>query len=515
MSAAEIHGSNVCFANPGTTELAFVAALDTVEGMRPVLGLHENICTGAADGWARMTGEVGLTMLHLGVGLSNGLANLHNARRAHTPIVAIVGDHPSWHLRNDPPLASDLYGLATAGTSRAFISSDYDTGSAAYNAAWATARASSAPVALIVRADDAIREQPVWSTPTDEHRAGVWLASEGHHPQAEKVLEQILRADNPALLLGGKALNTSGKHAAQALRSALGLTLFTEAFPAIEHSGVNLPRFESLTALTPAKGHSRLSKHDLLVLIGAQDPAAFFADEHGLGRLRPDTTQLVTACSPTEAAAFLQTMSQYLPPVVRPGGVAASRRTPPADNTALDPLTFAGALVGLQPEGAIVVDESNTAGDPYRDLLHLAAPHIQMRSTAGSLGFGMAAAIGAAIAAPQRRIINLQADGAAAYSAQALWTQAREQLDVTTVLLDNGAYNTVRTSWRAFSGEADSCTIRRLSELREPALDWVSISEGFGVTATRVNDVQGFRCALMESFNTAGPHVIVVDLPES
>ena len=104
-------GVEVCFANPGTTEMPIVVALDRIPGMRVVLGLFEGVCSGAADGWARMTGRPAATLLHLGPGLANGLANLHNARRARTPVVNWIGDHATRHLAFDAPLTSDIAAL--------------------------------------------------------------------------------------------------------------------------------------------------------------------------------------------------------------------------------------------------------------------------------------------------------------------------------------------------------------------------------------------------------------------
>src|SRR5712671_1260792 len=106
-------GIEVCFANPGTTEMPLVAALDAVEGMRAVLGLFEGVCTGAADGYARMADKPALTLTHLGPGFANGIANLHNARRARSPVVNLIGDQATWHLVADAPLTSDIMSLAT------------------------------------------------------------------------------------------------------------------------------------------------------------------------------------------------------------------------------------------------------------------------------------------------------------------------------------------------------------------------------------------------------------------
>src|ERR1700738_4395542 len=105
-------GVDTCFSNPGTSEMHFVAALDSIQGVRPILGLFEGAVSGMADGYGRMAEKPASTLLHLGPGLANGLANLHNARRAQTPIVNIVGDHASYHAQYDAPLASDIAGFA-------------------------------------------------------------------------------------------------------------------------------------------------------------------------------------------------------------------------------------------------------------------------------------------------------------------------------------------------------------------------------------------------------------------
>ena len=105
-------GVEVCFANPGTTEMPLVLAIDAIPGIRAILGLFEGVCTGAADGYARMAGKPAFTLLHMGPGFANGIANLHNARRARSPVVNLIGDHATWHLEADAPLTSDIVSLA-------------------------------------------------------------------------------------------------------------------------------------------------------------------------------------------------------------------------------------------------------------------------------------------------------------------------------------------------------------------------------------------------------------------
>ncbi len=153
LRTAAASGIRICFANPGTTELPLVAAFDTDTGVRPILCLFEGVCSGAADGYARMSGNPAMTLLHLGPGFANGIANFHNARRARSAIFNVIGDHASWHLASDPPLASDIESLARPVSG--WLRSADPAGPLSRDAAEAIAAARSGMVATLIAPHDA------------------------------------------------------------------------------------------------------------------------------------------------------------------------------------------------------------------------------------------------------------------------------------------------------------------------------------------------------------------------
>src|SRR5271167_1334621 len=189
-------GVNVCFANPGTSEMHFVAALDRVEGMRCVLGLFEGVVTGAADGYFRMKNTPASTLLHLGPGLANGLANLHNAKKANSGIVNIVGQHATYHIGFNAPLTSDIEGLARSMS--AWVRTSPNAKSVAADGAAAIAAAKSAPpkiATLILPADTAWNEADgIAHVPAESQRAG-------YSPQAVDNAATVLHSGGTQNLL--------------------------------------------------------------------------------------------------------------------------------------------------------------------------------------------------------------------------------------------------------------------------------------------------------------------------
>lgn len=507
LEAAAAVKSTVCFANPGTTELDIVAAFGDGSGVRPVLCLQENVCTGAADGWARISGRTGLTLLHLGPGLMNGLAGLHNARRAGTGIVNIVGDHPSWHVPFDPPLASDLDALAAAGTTHVTRSSSSDDVAAGFLRAWSAA--SAGPVVLVVPADHAAG--PALPAGIQAGESGACVTA--HAGACEIAVRKLSKATRPAILLGGNATCGPSLAAAAELARTTGARVLIETFPRLLDRGGGYPNFPRLP-YEPERAAALLGEHDLLLLVGAPDPVAFFGNQRGHSRLCPPSTEVVTVARTSQGANAVAVLADLLP---NRSLTLRERESPAvtgyaAPTGALTAAKLACVLAAHQPENAIVVDESNTSGATYQAVSAHARAHTQMGSTAGVLGFGLAASIGAAIAAPQRRVIALQADGAAAYTMQSLWTHANQSLDITTILLSNGGYETVRSEWARRGHPVPEQMIAALTSISEPKLDWVSIANGFGVPAARAENCEELSAALKSSFAEPGPQLIVAQL---
>ena len=432
-------GVDVCFSNPGTSEMHFVQALDAVPAMRGVLALFEGVATGAADGYARIAGRPAAVLLHLGPGLGNGLANLHNARRAHSPVVCIVGAHATGHVRYDAPLQSDIESAArsvsgwvhVAGTARAL-------GRDAVRAVDASRRDGGQVATLVVPADaswepggrPAVAYPPVLAPPVadgDIQAAAATLA--GGEPTV--------------LLLGGSALTEEGLRAAQRIAAATGARLIAETHPARMEGGAGVPVVPRL-AYFPEQAEVQLAGARALILAGARSPVAFFGYPGRDGDLVPaDCAVTELAAREQDVAGALGRLAELVAPGTEPAVAELTAAAPePGPLTARN---LAVAIAASLPEGAIVVDEANTSGAGLPPALAGAARHSVLALTGGAIGQGLPVATGAAIAAPDRPVLAVEADGSALYTIQALWTQAREQLDVTTVVVNNGSYAVLRS----------------------------------------------------------------------
>jgi acetolactate synthase-1/2/3 large subunit len=476
--------------------MALVAALDTVPGMRAVLGLFEGVVTGAADGYARLAGRPALALLHLGPGLANGLANLHNARRARTPVVCLVGDHATWHAAADAPLASDIESLArpmsvwvrTAGAAASLGGDVTD--------AIAAARELGGVATLIVPADCAWKRGGAVPRPR--------VLAPPLVPDARRVdaVARALRSGERALLLlGGNALRERGLRAA----AHCGASLAVETFPACLERGADLPAPEKLPYF-PEQLAARLAEVRHLVLAGAPEPVSFFAYPDGPGRPVPESCRVHLLATPIEdAAAALEALAAALG--ARSAPVALPVR-PGLPSGPLTPQSLGAALAALQPERAVVVDEAATSGLPWW-LASAGAPrHTLVSLTGGAIGMGPPAATGAALACPERSVIDLQADGSGMYTLQALWTQAREQLDVKTIVCANRAYRILRIELARAGIREPGPAARALTELTGPELDWVALARGMGVPGERAGDCDSFIAALRRALATPGPYLV-------
>ncbi|OBH07705.1 hypothetical protein A5696_22110 [Mycobacterium sp. E2699] len=498
-------GVDVCFANPGTSEMHFVAALDAVPQMRGVLTLFEGVATGAADGYARMADKPAAVLLHLGPGLGNGLANLHNARRAHVPMVVVVGDHAIYHKKYDAPLESDIDALA--GSVSGWLRRTEQTADVASDAAEAIAasRAGSHISTLILPADVSWTDgaQPATTPPPQPAGADPRLATEAL---------EVLRSGEPAvLLIGGDATRRPGLAAAARIAQATGARLLCETFPARLERGAGVPAVERLAYFAEA-ATAQLNGAKHLVLAGAKSPVSFFAYPGMPSDLVPAGCEVHVLAEYSGAAGALAALADE----VAPGTVApvadAVRPQPPTG--ALTSASAAEVIGALLPEGAIVVDESNTSGLLLPQATAGAPAHDWLTLTGGAIGYGIPAAVGAAVAAPGRPVLCLESDGSAMYTISGLWTQARENLDVTTVLYDNSAYDILRVELqRVGAGSSPGPKALDLLDLSRPTIDFVKISEGMGVPARRVTTAEEFADALRAAFAEPGPHLIDAVVP--
>jgi acetolactate synthase I/II/III large subunit len=503
-------GVDVCFANPGTSEMHFVAALDSVPAMRGVLTLFEGVATGAADGYARIAGRPAGVLLHLGPGLGNGLANLHNARRAGVPVVTVVGDHATYHKRLDAPLESDID--AVAGSVSRWVHRSERTEDVATDAAAAIAAASGPPsgvATLILPAD--VSWGPGGAPAGPPAPAPAPRVDDDAVAEAAKALRS---GDRTVILLGGDATREPGLSAAARIAEATGAQLLCETFPTRLERGAGVPVVGRLGYLAEMAAY-QLQGARHLVLAGARSPVTFFAYPDKPSDLVPEGCEVhVLAEQAGAAAGSLSALAEQLAPgTVAPVAPAGRPELPTGELSAEKVAAAVGALL---PERAIVVDESNTSGMMLTDPTQGAPRHDWLTLTGGAIGYGLPAAAGAALAAPDRPVLCLESDGSAMYTISALWTMAREQLDVTTVVYNNSAYAILRVELQRVGAQGEGAAgpkAARLLDLADPKLDFVALAEGMGVPAVRATTAEEFTEALRRAIAEPGPHLIDAVVP--
>ncbi|HVN70756.1 MAG TPA: acetolactate synthase large subunit [Desulfomonilia bacterium] len=498
-------GIEVCFANPGTTEIPLVAAFDDPGGIRPVLCLYEGVCTGAADGYARMLDKPAMVLLHLGPGLANGLSNLHNARRAHSPLVVVVGEHSTWHRPLDPPLAMDIESIAssTSGWQRTCISSS-NLGSDMVEAVSASLKCQVAT--LIVPYDLQMAPCVEKKISPDESR--------GRAPDYLKIDEaaEVLRMDNKtALVLGGRTLRREGLLTAARIRNACGCDLLAECFPARMERGSGLPEMTRIPYI-PEMAVDLLSHYDALVFAGADEPVAFFGYAGVPGRLLNEKTKRVHLADPRRDAtkALVSLADMIGAPAYATKDILAQPSRPAMPAGKLSGQKACSVIAALQPEDVVVVDESITNSILYYPLTAGVPPFTLLTLTGGSLGQGPACAVGAAVACPDRPVIDIQADGAGMYTIQSLWTQVRENLNVTTLIYSNRSYDILKLELARYGVIAPGPNAAKMTDLS--GIDWVSLGRSMGVSSAAASTAEELAQGLSKALVEQGPHLIQMNL---
>jgi acetolactate synthase-1/2/3 large subunit len=497
-------GVEACFANPGTSEMQMVAAFDREQRMRPVLCLFEGVATGAADGYGRMADKPAATLLHLGPGLANGGANLHNARRAYTPMVNIVGDHATYHQQYDAPLQSDIESLARPHST--WVKSAKTADDAPRLAAEAVAASCGPPggvATLILPADCA------WSETKGEqcnvalplHRYGLPSPSR----QIEAAANAVRAAKKPVLLLGGLACTERALAAAGRL-AAHGLRVMTDTFVSRLPRGAG--RFApDRMAYFGEMALADLAGVDLMLLASTKKPVAFFAYPAMPSILVPEGCKVETLSALHEdAAAALESLADALG-ASKPAPLQHFQM-PDKPRGELNPYAIGDSIARWLPEEAVICDDAVTAGLPIFMQTRAAKPHDWLMLTGGAIGIGMPLAIGAAVAAPQRKVLSLNGDGAGAYTLQSLWTIAREGLDVTTVVFANHAYRILNIELTRTHAGKPGPAASKLLDLGDPRIDWLTVARGLGVPAVRCVTAEDFDSALARALATPGPNFI-------
>jgi acetolactate synthase I/II/III large subunit len=518
------NGIDVCFANPGTSEMHFVGALDRKPQMRCVLGLFEGVVTGAADGYARMADKPAATLLHTGPGLANGLANIHNAKRAQTPMVNIIGDHATYHLPFDAPLTSDIEGLAKPMSH--WVKRVESVETVSNDAALAVAAASTAPgqiASLILPADVA------WSPlPVDTHAAVIRVAapqtplpSDDTITRVAKALSEAgVNAANTTILISGRALRTSSLNLVGRIAQAMGVRLMAQqANSRAERGAGSVPIDRVPYSVDLAlKTFATTTK---LILVGAKAPVGFFAYPGKPSSMLPANCEVIELVSAEQdIGAALQLLADKLPVLSTSGNDAP--RTQAIDSNSvvnsasqqprLNPANISQIVAALIPEGAIVCEEAVSSGRDLFPATWGSAPHDWLQITGGAIGLGLPLALGASIACPNRKVIDLQADGSGMYTLQALWTMARERCDVLVLLYSNRRYNILLGELKAVgAGGVDGkpgYNASRMLDLIDPSLDWVHLAKGMGVDGAKVETPKQLADLMKSALTKRGPFLI-------
>ena len=502
-------GIEVCFTNPGTTEMPLMCAFDTIQGIKPYLGLFEGCCTGAADGYGRMADKPAMTLLHLGPGFANGIANLHNARRGGTPVLNVIGEHATWHRKVNAPLTMDIESLvqSVSGWQRSCKSVD----TLSRDTAEAIAASMKGRIAtLIVPSDIQAADCPVDDIFHIEPEIPVV-----DQRSIKKAADVLRTSQKTALILGGRALRKKGLKAAARIRAKTGCAILSERAPARIEKGLGIPSTAGIPYF-PEQSLDFLADYQAAILVGADEPVAFFGWHGYPSHLLPQTTHICSIQADDHSMSkALEVLAETLEaPLEIPdpdsrSNLDGKQRLPEGRLTADKACSI---LAMLQPEHAIVVNESITSGGAYLSLGKDAPPHTLMALPGGSIGYGIPCAVGAAVACPQRPVINFQADGSAMYTLQALWMQARESLNVTTLICSNRSYQILNIELLRAGITNPGHHLQKMTSLDNPSIGWVKVSQGLGVPAKAVENCEEMTREFTKALAEEGPHLIELRL---
>lgn len=504
-------GVDICFANPGTSEMHFLAALENPR-MRSVLCLFEGIATGAADGWWRMKDKPASTLLHLGPGLANGLANIHNAKRASSGMVNIIGEHSLSHLKYDPPLTSDIEGLARPLSH--WVRRSDSASTIAWDATQAIAKASEHPgqIATLI-----LPGNTAWEQAAEAGSAPALPKLEKtprKAPDAARIehIARVLRSGEPALIiLANKATRGAALDKAGQLAAATGARLGSQFFTARIERGAGRTPIERIPYAVPqAQAFLKGFKH--LITVETREPVAFFAYPDKPSLLKAEGTQVHALVEADEDSELAFDMLLQELDAVRVTPLHQQRVVTPVPTGALNPLSIAHALAAAIPENAIVVDESLTTGRESMGHTMGALPHDLINNMGGSIGYATPVATGAALACPDRRVICMVGDGSAMYTIQSLWTQARENLNVTTIIFANNSYAILKAEYANMGAGTPGERALSMIDIDKPRIDWLAMARSMGVPAIAVETAESFHKAIVDANREPGPRLIEVRL---
>jgi acetolactate synthase-1/2/3 large subunit len=501
-------GVEVCFTNPGTSEMHMVAAIGQTEGMRPVLSLFEGVCTGAADGYGRMAGKPACTLLHLGPGLSNGSANLHNAKKGSSPVLNLIGDHAIYHKQYDAPLTSDIIGLAQPVSHWIKTVGSADDLPSDASEAVAAANSGAGKIATLIVPADCAWDESSASVVDAEAVAPALVSDE----QIRKAAELLKNGESTILLMNNMALTEACLELADKISQQTGAKLFCDTFTR------RLPRGEGRAAVERLGYFAEQAEEQLegvkqFIMVGTKAPVAFFAYPGKASTLYPDdSVRHELAGVDGDAEDALRRLAIELGCVDLAPRITGLKKTGLGSGD-LSPRSIGMTFAELMPTDAIVVDEGATSGGGCFMASATAEPHDWLSLTGGSIGYGLPVAVGAAVACPDRKVICIHGDGGAMYTIQSLWTMAREDLDICIVIFANRKYQILQIELARVGAQSMTKKTLDMLDISNPDLDFVKLAEGMGVSATRAVTIDEFNQQYQEAMDTRGPRLIEAILP--
>ena len=497
---------DVCFTNPGTSEMHFVAALDQYDKMRSILCLFEGCATGAADGYFRMKRTPASTLLHLGPGLANGLANLHNAKKASSGIVNIVGEHALDHIKLNAPLTSDIEGIARPVSH--WVKTSKSSKDIAVDGAEAIEMANVNPgqiSTLILPGDTAWNEGNAIQSIKLKNKYSTVSSN-----LIDEAVIALREAKNPLILVGGSALEEKNLIKLAKVADKIGCPMKTDWFNARLDKGAGRVNSVRIPYVVD-KAVEVLKDFDSIIIIGARRPVAFFAYPNKPGVLTQETTKFIELASLSDdITSVINELSDKVGISDNKPSTVSEFKIPDIPSGPINPTSLGMVLGALIPENAIVVDESVTTGREFFYQTAGSHPHTWLNNCGGSIGFGMPVAIGAAVACPDKKVISLEGDGSAMYTVQSLWTMARENLDIVVLIFANQSYKILQGELTNVGVDNPGKSALEMLSLKDPSLDWVSVSKGMGVDAVRVDNLEDLVKNFKHGLKDKGPFLIEV-----
>ena len=500
------NGVEVVFSTPGTSEMQVVDEIGYSD-LKVVSCIFENTVTGAADGYYRIANKPALGLLHVGSGVTNALANMHNAARAGSSMIIYNGGVHQNHEVNDPEHGAKLRSpeLALAAADWIYEArTSHDLGQAAVQAVQAASR-ENGKIAFVYGPNNAVwgdtSLQLAKATPGKKTRVDQYTIKD--------VADSLIAGKKTAFILGGDALSEAGLNLLARIAEATDSTLYREwVNMKLIDGGAGRPAVKRVD-IDSNLAREEFAAFDQVVLVSARIPAPPFSYQSMPFTSLPEDLHVKTlAPKDSDVIAALQDLAKAVG-VSRRVKTVNQRVKPAAPTGALNGLSIVASVVNALPKNAIVIDESWYEGYTLHAQLDFAEPHtLMLGAVGGAIGGGIPLAIGSAVAAPKRKVVVITGDWSMMQGIQSLWTVANQNLDICVVCLNNAGSASLESELaRVRKGDAMPKSLEMV-DLVNPTIDYGEVSSGLGVPHTVATTAAEFHKQFETAMNTKGPHFI-------